>query len=1497
REEIKMESSLSRLLVGLSVQISRSDGRVHLATVKSVDAVKSTVMVEWNERNICRGKEVEVSELCTLNPELLDHINAVTNKAAEQPPPAPDKKYEGRLRSSRIPAPASSSVPAVTRAEESGRQGMHAPLSKQMIGSRSQGRQTCMFQVPAPVPPPAESLQANPETIHPDLPPSSVLTNSGISNQQRRKNEAKPAKSLVHEAIKENDEPEKMPPPPPQVKGRRKSVAPQELNKANKRLSCVVKPPDVQTKRGKFGEPSRPNQKFYDMIQDFRETLEITPLSATDHIEPQRICVCVRKRPLNKQEINRKEIDVVSVPGKGALLVHEPKQKVDLTKYLDNQNFHFDYSFDDTATNELVYKFTAKPLVQSIFEGGMATCFAYGQTGSGKTHTMGGDFTGRQQNSSKGIYALAAQDVFAYLNHRRYNNLDLSAYVSFFEIYNGKVYDLLNKKAKLRVLEDDRQQVQVVGLEEVYVSTADDVIKMIQMGSACRTSGQTSANANSSRSHAILQIVLRRNDRATTLHGKFSLVDLAGNERGTDVSSNDRSTLVETAEINRSLLALKECIRSLGKNSDHIPFRMSTLTKVLRDSFIGEKSRTCMIAMVSPGMASCEYTMNTLRYADRKHFLIFGRVKELNGNSTASGAAKTNEPINSSTEEESVEDTSVYDAINQVAELEEKVYVEFKRANEFIKAMEQTSYNIEEGLPEMVDHSRKLLGLYKPQCHFGFLSISSTIYSKINGTALLSGSTEETSPGTNGHEVGTALAPRPGPLLAVLRHVRRQQRRCEEDEDAVCDGTPPQVSDLVSGNLARYKRVFEEYTQALYQRYPDIRIEGENYLPIPLYRHVASFLSMFKLLLIGVIIIGRDPFAPFGMQAPGIWEWGQGNKIYACMMVFFLSNMIENQLMSTGAFEITLNGESVIHSMAPVSVGIRLISVVAPLRTLVRSSMVQTRVGSPALHAAACANPGQRDEDERSHEHKTTPLLTLLYTSWLELKAPPCATDEERSIRPPVAASDWLSRHLTYRLDSNSLCGASSHSSVFGTHDRMTHKGKRRRVSGRWVAAFILACCLVQAMDCQRLKKTERQEVRRESGTAKVRGVQEGRIVFGRALNRGSGPESVAAEGAKKSSNVSVEEDASYQADFAGWAKGQTQDTSSKEAMWKRMAPSLQCGEDQLRFRAVGPGASQFAVEQGNAPPMDLSQVPSTCGYSMHRNSLALIMLVPFDGCNIVQETGSYVLQMRWKGIPVSLWCPKPAVPTPITAAPQNPVLQTPGYPPSYAQMPQGNNPDLVPEQTTTTAAKKPDVLQFPLHPFDPYFPPPPPVTTAVPTTTDSTTTTITKKPDVLQFPQYPLFHPFYPYLPPPPPVTTAAPTKTVTKNRDVPKFPQYPFFYPFYPYLPPPPPVTTAAPTTTDSTTTTITKKPDVLQFPQYPLFPSFLSLPSSPTSSHNSSANYHRLYYHNHHKETRCASISTIPSLPSFLSLPSSPTSSHNSSANYHRLFYYHNHHKETR
>lgn len=107
------------------------------------------------------------------------------------------------------------------------------------------------------------------------------------------------------------------------------------------------------------------------------------------------------------------------------------------------------------------------------------------------------------------------------------------------------MFDLLNTKSKLRVLEDGKQQVQVVGLSERPVSSVDDVLDLIRLGSRARTSGQTAANANSSRSHAVFQIVLR-NSTNSRLHGKFSLVDLAGNERGTDNNSADRQTSIYT---------------------------------------------------------------------------------------------------------------------------------------------------------------------------------------------------------------------------------------------------------------------------------------------------------------------------------------------------------------------------------------------------------------------------------------------------------------------------------------------------------------------------------------------------------------------------------------------------------------------------------------------------------------------------------------------------------------------------------------------------------------------------------------------------------------------------------------------------------------------------------------------------------------------------------------------------------------------------------------
>lgn len=135
--------------------------------------------------------------------------------------------------------------------------------------------------------------------------------------------------------------------------------------------------------------------------REYRQQLNISGLNINEPVLDHKICVAVRKRPLNKRESARGEVDVVTIPNRDTILVHEPKTKLDLTRYLDHSNFRFDYAFDEGVDNELVYRFTAKPLVKTVFDGGMATCFAYGQTGSGKTHTMGGNFSGKGQDCSK----------------------------------------------------------------------------------------------------------------------------------------------------------------------------------------------------------------------------------------------------------------------------------------------------------------------------------------------------------------------------------------------------------------------------------------------------------------------------------------------------------------------------------------------------------------------------------------------------------------------------------------------------------------------------------------------------------------------------------------------------------------------------------------------------------------------------------------------------------------------------------------------------------------------------------------------------------------------------------------------------------------------------------------------------------------------------------------------------------------------------------------
>ncbi|KAM4876675.1 kinesin-like protein KIF24 [Thomomys bottae] len=323
--------------------------------------------------------------------------------------------------------------------------------------------------------------------------------------------------------------------------------------------------------------------------------------------EMEKIRVCVRKRPLSLKEVRRGEINIITVEDKETLLVHEKKEAVDLTQYILQHVFYFDEVFGEACTNRDVYMKTTYPLIQHIFSGGNATCFAYGQTGAGKTYTM----IGTHQNP--GLYALAAKDIFRQLEvsqPRRH----LFIWISFYEIYCGQLYDLLNRRKRLFAREDSKHVVQIVGLRELQVNSVAFLLEVILKGSKERSTGATGVNADSSRSHAIIQIQIK--DSAKRTFGRISFIDLAGSERAADARDSDKQTKMEGAEINQSLLALKECIRALDQEHTHTPFRQSKLTQVLKDSFIGN-AKTCMIANISPSHMATEHTLNTLRYADR----------------------------------------------------------------------------------------------------------------------------------------------------------------------------------------------------------------------------------------------------------------------------------------------------------------------------------------------------------------------------------------------------------------------------------------------------------------------------------------------------------------------------------------------------------------------------------------------------------------------------------------------------------------------------------------------------------------------------------------------------------------------------------------------------------------------------------------------------------------------------------------------------------------
>ncbi|XP_074866733.1 kinesin-like protein KIF19 isoform X2 [Carettochelys insculpta] len=283
------------------------------------------------------------------------------------------------------------------------------------------------------------------------------------------------------------------------------------------------------------------------------------------------------------------------------------------------QTFIFDMVFDHKATQEEVYASTTKVLVDGVISGYNATVFAYGPTGAGKTYTMLGT------DCDPGIYIRTLNDLFKAIEATS-DNMDYTVSMSYLEIYNELIRDLLNPSSGfLDLREDAKGSIQIAGITEISTTNAQEIMQLLTKGNKERTQEPTAANKTSSRSHAVLQVTVKQKSRVKDIQkevrvGRLFMVDLAGSERAAQQTQNRGKRMKEGAHINRSLLALGNCINALsekgGGRAQYVNFRDSKLTRLLKDS-LGGNSRTVMIAHIRPASIYFEESRTTLIYAYR----------------------------------------------------------------------------------------------------------------------------------------------------------------------------------------------------------------------------------------------------------------------------------------------------------------------------------------------------------------------------------------------------------------------------------------------------------------------------------------------------------------------------------------------------------------------------------------------------------------------------------------------------------------------------------------------------------------------------------------------------------------------------------------------------------------------------------------------------------------------------------------------------------------
>ncbi|KAJ1515968.1 Kinesin-like protein kif9 [Coelomomyces lativittatus] len=333
-------------------------------------------------------------------------------------------------------------------------------------------------------------------------------------------------------------------------------------------------------------------------------------MTASKHVK-----VVVRARPTANFAKNILEV----LPQQSSINVHLPRQD-EVNPPTSLQQIDWSFKFDSifqNAKQSAVYEECAYPIVQSFLTGYNGTILAYGQTGAGKTFTM----TGISENyDQRGIIPRALHHTFSEIQTQMQNAFTVR--ISYLEIYNEAVYDLLSPG-------DDPMEISVVeekngcfvkGLTQRIATNEEEALCYLFEGETNRSLGYHSLNLTSSRSHTVFTVYLESKSRldssADVIFSKLNLVDLAGSERVAKTNSTGK-TLKEATFINKSLSFLEQVILALAdKKREHIPYRQSKLTNVLRDS-LGGNCNTMMIANIWGEASHIEETVSTLRFATR----------------------------------------------------------------------------------------------------------------------------------------------------------------------------------------------------------------------------------------------------------------------------------------------------------------------------------------------------------------------------------------------------------------------------------------------------------------------------------------------------------------------------------------------------------------------------------------------------------------------------------------------------------------------------------------------------------------------------------------------------------------------------------------------------------------------------------------------------------------------------------------------------------------